>query len=199
MKGFDFTMHMRRLCVEIVRRMPELSHIDMGRVAVRFCQTRQAGPYGAHASLTPLRFREGSRTSVRRGVQVAIEPVFDPNGVEMLYLLSFYLPRFLNLPFREKLATVFHELWHISPRFDGDLRRHAGRCYAHGASEQRYHASMHHLASQWLAQQPPPELYDFLRHDFSTLCRLHGGVYGIRLRTPRLIPLPLPRRPLSNS
>ena len=39
----------------------------------------------------------------------------------MLYLLSFYLPRFLKLPWREKLATVIHELWHVNPQFNGDL------------------------------------------------------------------------------
>ena len=30
---------------------------------------------------------------------------------------------FLDQTFEEKLVTVFHELYHISPAFDGDLRR----------------------------------------------------------------------------
>jgi hypothetical protein len=188
MKGFNFTAHMRALCQDAVARTPELKHVDMTRVALRFCQVRAFGPHGVQASLTPLRFRDGSRTTVRRGVLVTIEPLYSPQGVEMLYLLSFYLPRFLDLPFMEKLATVFHELWHISPHFNGDVRRHPGRCYAHGTRERHYHAQMHVLARRWLERQPPPDLYEFLRYDFAALCRLHGGVYGTRVRTPRLLP-----------
>ncbi len=190
MKGLDFTACMHVLCADVVERTAVLSHIDMARVVVRTCRVRTDGPYGIRASLTPLRFPGGSRTAVRRGVRVLIEPLIDEQGVEMLYLLSFYLPRFLDLPFMEKLATVFHELWHISPQFDGDLRRHPGRCYAHGRSERLFHSQMYLLAEQWLSLNPPLELYDFLRHDFITLCQLHGAVYGTRIRTPRVIPVP---------
>lgn len=189
MKGLDFTACMQALCAHAANCTSELSHIDMNRVAVRSCRVRTHGPYGIRASLTPLRFPGGSRTGVRRGVRVFVEPLINRQGVEMLYLLSFYLPRFLDLPFREKLATVFHELWHISPRFDGDLRRHPGRCYAHGKSERHFHSQMYPLVEQWLSLNPPLELYDFLRQDFATLCRLHGLVYGTRIRTPRLLPV----------
>ena len=85
--------------------------------------------------LTPLRFEGGRLTSVRRTGRWTIERLYDEAGREMLYLLSFYLPRFLEHPLREKLATVVHELWHIGPGFDGDLRRHPGRCYAHSHSQ----------------------------------------------------------------
>ena len=42
--------------------------------------------------------------------------------------MSFYLPRFCDQSLDEKLSTVMHELWHISPAFDGDIRRLPGRC-----------------------------------------------------------------------
>ena len=61
----------------------------------------------------------------------ALKGLFDAKGVEMLYILKFYLPRFQNEPFEEKLTTIFHELWHISSDFNGDIRRHSGRCYVH--------------------------------------------------------------------
>ena len=81
----------------------------------------------------------------------------------MLYLLSFYLPRFLNHSFEEKLTTVIHELWHISPSFNGDLRRLPGRCYAHGSSEREYHKQMEALAAKWLSLDPPADVHRFLR------------------------------------
>ncbi len=52
----------------------------------------------------------------------------------MLYLVTFCLPRFLDQDFDDKFITLFHELYHISPRFEGDLRRHEGRCALHSHS-----------------------------------------------------------------
>ena len=127
-EGLDFTLHMRRLCAEIAGRLPDFAHLDPQRIATRICQTRKRVSHGIHATLTPLRFAGGGRTVERRGRTWTIEPLFDDSGRELLYLLSFYLPRFCNQPFEDKLATVFHELWHISPEFDGDLRRLPGRC-----------------------------------------------------------------------
>lgn len=105
----------------------------------------------------------------------------------MLYLLSFYLPRFLELPWREKLATVIHELWHVGPEFDGDLRRHAGRCYAHTHSQRKYDEHVAGLVDRWLSLGPPDELHAFLQHDFRELDRRHGPIYGLMLPSPKLI------------
>ena len=115
------------MCADIAARLPELSHVDMARLAVSFSQTRKATRFGLYATLTPLRFAGGEIHTVRRGRKWAIQRVFDASGREMLYILSFYLPRFLDLPLRQKLATATHELWHVGPRCDGDLRRFAGR------------------------------------------------------------------------
>ena len=115
-----------------------------------------------------------------------IDAIRDRSGREMLYLLSFYLPRFLNHSFHEKLTTVFHELWHIGPQFDGDVRRHAGRCYAHGPSEREYHAGMDALAERWLAQEPPLETYRFLAYNFEQLVARHGRICGARIATPKI-------------
>ena len=79
----------------------------------------------------------------------------------MLYLLRFVLPRFLDLPFDEKLITIVHELWHISPKFDGDLRRFEGRCYAHGHSRKGYDEHSKKMVDRWLALNPPETLYTF--------------------------------------
>src|SRR2546423_750122 len=167
--AFDFTLHIRRLCDDMVGRLPELAHIDMDRVAVTFCQTRKAVPHGMFASLTPLRFAGGAATAVQRGRLHAIERVCNASGREMLYILSLYLPRFQNLDFREKLITVLHELWHISPDFSGDIRRHNGRFHAHTHSQAEYDEEMGRLADRWLAAGPPQELWSFLHEDFRQL------------------------------
>ena len=119
--GFNFTDHMRALCADLCGRLDELAHVDLSRVAIRFCQTRNHSRYGVYASLTPLRFAGGMRTTRRRGRTWTIERLYNDAGREMLYLLSFYLPRFLDRSFDYKLSTVVHELLHIGPAFDGDL------------------------------------------------------------------------------
>lgn len=189
LEGFDFTAAMRRLCADFCRRLPELAHIDFDRVALGFSQTRRPAPHGIQATLTPLRFEHGSTVTRRSGRAWTIERLVDPAGREYLYLLRFYLPRFLDLPYREKLITVCHELWHISPAFDGDLRRHPGRCYAHSHSQAEYDAAMAQLVERWLERSPPAELHAFLRCRFRDLQQLHGAIHGHKIRVPRLRPL----------
>ena len=89
----------------------------------------------------------------------------------MLYILNFYLPRFLDLPLDEKLTTVAHELWHIGPRFDGDLRRFRGRCYAHSGSQRKYDAQVKRLVAAWLAAAPPAGMFEFLSSCLSRVVR----------------------------
>jgi Putative phage metallopeptidase len=188
-KSFDFTFHIRRVCEDVVTRLPELAHIDMGRVAVSFCQTRNGASHGIFASLTPLRFAGGAATSLRRGRPHTVQRVCDAAGREMLYVLSFYLPRFQNLVLREKLITVLHELWHISPDFNGDIRRHDGRYHAHTHSQAEYDEEMGRLADRWLALGPPDELWSFLRDDFAVLAGRHSRIVGLKIRRPRILPI----------
>ena len=188
--GFDFTSAVGAICRDMTQRVDELGHIDMSQVAVGFCQARKNVPHGLQASLTPLRFEGGATTKVENGRRYGCQPILDESGREYLYLLQFYLPRFLNHSLGEKLSTITHELWHISEEFDGDLRRHEGRCYVHGPSQRSFDRTAARLATAWLATNPRPALYDFLRLDFAGLQRKFGGVYGKRYRTPKLVRLP---------
>lgn len=183
--GFDFTRHMRCLCADIVTRLPQLGHIELDLVAISFSQTRKAGRYGVYASLTPMRFDRGSTQTVRRGQRWEIQRLLDGSGREMLYILTFYLPRFLELDFHEKLTTVIHELWHISPNFDGDVRRYDGRCYAHSSSGD-HDAESGKLADLWLSMRPPESVYHFLRRSFGELQERHGPVFGRKISNPKL-------------
>ena len=189
MPVFNFTDRMRGVAADMISRLPELAHIDLSRVAVAICQTRKAVMHGMYASLTPLRFAGGARATIRRGRPHTIQRVEGPDGREMLYILSFYLPRFQDLPLREKLITVLHELWHISPTFDGDIRRHAGRYHAHSHSQAEYDREMGILADRWVAAGPPDELWGFLQDDFARLSSRHSRIVGLRIRRPRILPL----------
>ena len=86
--------------------------------------------------------------------------------------------------------AVCHELYHISPEFDGDLRRLPGRTWQHGASRDAYNDLMRAYARQYLAADPPADLLAPLRLSFAQLCAAYGGVTGRQLR--RFGPRPVP-------
>jgi hypothetical protein len=187
-RGFDFTGAMRRLCLDVTQRVGEFRHIRMEQVAVSFAQARRRVPYGLQAKLTPLRFEGGSLTTLHRGRPYTIQRWF-ADDVEMLYVLTFYLPRFLEQTFREKLITVLHELYHISPHFDGDIRRLGGRCHAHSHSQKEYDRHMDRLVGKYLATDPNPATYAFLEPGYRDLVARHGRVVGLKIPIPKLIPL----------
>lgn len=190
---FDFSRAMWLLCHDISQRMEEFSHIRMPEVAVSFAQARSKVTWGLQAKLTPMRFEAGALTTHRVGREWTVQRLYRGEH-EMLYILTFYLPRFLETPFEEKLTTVFHELYHISPLFDGDIRRLEGRYHVHSHSQEEYDREMAVFARQWLNKKPPKELYSFLRSRFSTLHRKYRGVMGLQIPIPKLIPVPNSRR-----
>jgi predicted metallopeptidase len=161
----------------------------MDRVAVACSQTRKRIAHGLYATLTPMRFEGGRTSTVRRGRQFTAQRLFDVHGRELLYILRFYLPRFMETDLLCKLTTIIHELWHISPEFDGDLRRHGGRCYVHTQSQKQFDGHMQRLACRYVAGSPPEQTVAFLRLSFRQLTQQYGRVYGIRVPQPKLIPV----------
>jgi hypothetical protein len=189
---FDFCRHVRRLCADIVARCAELWHIDVSRLLFAVTQARSGRRHGLQARITPLRFRDGALLRRRRGVTYQVQRYY-VDGHEVLYLLTFCLPRFLDQDFDDKFITLFHELYHIGPAFDGDLRRHAGRCSVHSRSQRQYDKHMASLAREYLASRPDPGLHEFLRLDFAQLQQRHHQVMGVVVPRPKLIPVGNPR------
>lgn len=185
---FDFTGAMRVLCEDVVQRLDDFQHVRMEQVAVTFAQARRSVSYGLQAKLTPLRFEGGDLVTQRGGRTWTIQRWY-AGEVEMLYILTFYLPRFLDQSFREKLITVMHELYHISPAFEGDIRRLPGHYHVHSSSQKEYDRQMEDLVDRYLASDPPEALYRFLQSSFREISLRHGSVVGIRVPIPKLLPL----------
>lgn len=184
---FDFCAAVRRLCEDLVRRTSALAHIDTRRLLFCVTQARSGRRRGLQARVTPLRFAEGKLLRLRRGVVYQVQRYF-VNGREMLYLVTFCLPRFLDQSYEEKFITLFHELYHIGPHFDGDLRRGGrGRLHLHGKRE--YDARMADLAREYLASRPDSSLFNFLRLDFAQLLHRHGSVLGVTVPRPKIVPI----------
>ncbi len=185
---FDFCGRVRDLCADIALHCEEFRNIDVSRILVAVTQARNGRQYGLQARVTPLRFPNGELRHCKRGVTYQVQRYF-LNDLEFLYLITFCLPRFLDQDFDDKLVTLFHELYHISPDFDGDLRRHQGRYCIHSRSQKAYDKKMAHMAREYLDAKPNADLHAFLRLNFSQLEDRHGSVLGIMVPRPKIIPV----------
>ncbi len=189
---FDFSAHIRRLCTDVAARCPELAHVNTQSMLFTFTPARNSNGFGLQARVTPMRFRGGSRFRRIAGVLYQAQR-YAVGGNEMLYLVTFCLPRFLDQTFAEKLVTVFHELYHIGPLFDGDLRRHEGRYAVHTKSKKGYDEHMSELAKRYVTDHPQPTVFDFLRLSTKELVRARGGITAIAVPRPKMVPVRLPR------
>ncbi len=190
MSNLNLTAELERLIAHICRGVEEFGHIDPHRVLVCVASTRGSGIHGTYAKIHPLRFAGGAAsTTIRRGRRTltCTMPTVTHRGEEMLYIVYFLVPRFLDLPFREKLITVFHELYHISPAFDGDIRRFPGRNYAHGSSTKQYNARMARLVDAYLDHQQDESLTRFLDGTMDELRSRYRTIVGRRLPAPKIV------------
>jgi hypothetical protein len=185
---FDFCQAMRQLITDVTRRCPDFRHVQVPRILLSVTQARRGFVHGLQARVTPLRFANGELMRRRRGVMYHIQRYFH-NEQEFLYVMTFCLPRFLNLSFDEKFITLFHELYHLHPECNGDFRRHEGRCQFHTRRRREYDKKMVPFARAYLASKPDAGLIDFLRLDFAQLTARHGAVTGIVVPRPKMIPL----------
>lgn len=193
---FHYTQAMRDVVQDVVATLEEFQHVDLNRVLLSIAQARQSSKYGVYASCFPLRF-EGGEAEVLHKKRRFRMPALQHQGHEILYIVYFMLPRFHEeQDYREKLATIIHELYHISPHFNGDIRRFSGKNFAHGHSREVYHAAMRRLADQYLATSPRARDHEFLERPFSELMEHPGGVVGTCVPRPKpvLVDAPQPRR-----
>lgn len=189
MTTLNLTAELERLIAHITASHEAFSHIDPSRVLVCVNTTRNGSGHGVFAKIHPLRFPGGHKArKVRRGRSQALctMPEISHNGVEMLYVIYFMIPRFIDRPMRDKLVTVFHELYHISPLFDGDIRRFPGRNYAHGSSTRRYNLLMEKFVDEYLDHPDSCRHIVFMDYDMPALRSRHQAIVGRKMPMPRI-------------
>lgn len=189
MSTFNLTRALEELVADIVRYVADFSHIDPTKVLICVSTTRRGGIQGTFAKIHPLRFPGGTRSmEVKRGRRVftCTMPAVTHAGQEMFYVIYFLVPRFLDLSLREKLITVFHELYHISPHFDGDIRRFPGRNFAHGGSRKRYNILMENLVDNYLQAQQCPDSFGFLDGTMESLRARHQAIVARKFPVPKI-------------
>jgi hypothetical protein len=143
----NFNQVVRRLIRDIAAQMPEFSHIKASRILIVAGEARRA----SRGSIKPLMINPVNR---RR------KPVVKFNGRRMLYCITLRPLFFRSSTAHDRIGTLLHELFHISPLFDGTLdeqRRHetVGRGFS---------AKLRPLVRRYL-RQCPPELWAAFAYD----------------------------------
>ena len=133
-----------------------------------------------------MRFGDGSPFKTMRGAQYSLPQIPTAEG-DVLYLIYIYVPRFFSQPFERRLLVLIHELFHVSPNFDGTIRRVGSR--AHGSSRESFNANLQPFVELYLKSNPPEELLAFLRCDFQALSR-EMNLVGRALAIPKAVRLP---------
>lgn len=205
-KSFDYTNAIYTLCKDVCSVVREFRTIDCDRIGYSFKVAKnKQSHYGCWACVSPLRFEKGAIVTFKeqrcyardeRGVRFIVTQrkyykarrVIGPNKRELLYIFSIMSPRFLNLSVREKIDTIMHELYHISPAFNGDVRRFPGRNWQHG-NKKEYDARAAAFSEEWLASDPDPRLYDFLNYNVVELAQKYGRIVGSKYATAYWVPI----------
>ncbi len=181
----NLTEHIANIVRDICQRLPEFAHIDVRRVLFAVTSTRNISPGGVFAKIAGLRFPDGTPLKVMHGAHYSLPQIPTPHG-DVLYVIYIYVPRFFEQPYERRVLTLIHELYHISPMFDGTIRK-VGRG-SHGASRDGFNDALEPLVQQYLAARPAPELLMILQCDFLTLARKYS-LLGRKLPLPKALRL----------
>ncbi len=184
----DITESIGLIIRDVTSSCPLFGHIDSDRLLVCLSTNRRGNNGGTYGKLVPLRFKDGEKVTRYGKHHYSIPEVYNA-GIECLYILYFYMPRFFDLPPEEKIKVIFHELYHISPLFNGDIRRLGAKKAAHGHSkkhyDERYKSELQHYIS--FVESSPQ--HAFLSHDSQSLFRHYDSITARRMRCPRPVRL----------
>jgi len=151
----------RAVMRDAARRIPELSKLDPSRILVVAGEARRA----SRATVRPLRFAcSGDRISAD-GKRA--KPVVQIRGRRMLYVVTFRPRFFLQASPEKRVETILHELWHISPDFDGTLDRQRRHSSLPGGL---FREQFRPVVERYL-EQMPEALLDGLSHDGEVIMR----------------------------
>lgn len=137
------TLAVKRLIRDAARRVPELAHVRPSRVLVVAGEARR-----------------GSRASIRGlgAVPGPGRPAVLLRGRAIRYVITLRPLWFLDSTAEERVATVLHELYHASSRFDGTL--HSGRRHR-DLEPIAYQRRLRPLVEGYLARAPGAVLAPF--------------------------------------
>ncbi|MGC4000087.1 MAG: putative metallopeptidase [Anaeromyxobacter sp.] len=148
MRRPNVTLAVKRLIRDVVRRVPELAYVKPSRILVVAGEARR----NSRATIRPV------PRGHRRGGRA--QPLVRVKGREILYVITLRPLWFLASTPEQRIATILHELYHASTRFDGTL--HRGRRHSR-LPLSAYNQKIRRLLRRYLAVAPEGVLAPFAR------------------------------------
>src|SRR5438552_10566460 len=140
------TLLCRRIAADMAKKLPELSHVQVGRVLFVAGEARR----GSRATIKPL---ASTRVLLR--------------GKRAFYCITLRPKFFRSSTPEQRVETLLHELLHISAEFDGKLHPDRRHSELPGA---KFESLLRPLVKRYLAQADPG-LLSGLAHDGQMLAR----------------------------
>jgi hypothetical protein len=206
----NYTERIALLMQDVVRRTRPLSFIDLREVLVfgRFGRSDADGAFATcHCLTLPesepgyyfWRDRATGQLTRRSEWFVTKSPEVRVGTTRIKYLISFVLPRFCDQTLERsrkaelyppgtaswmaKLDTILHELYHIDPAETGIRRvERADGTHSPRSHGPNFYEDVAMMVTEYLASNPDPTLYDFLKEDFAGLTARYGGVVSTTFR-----------------
>ena len=173
---------------EMIKMTDEFKHFDINRILV-CCGSNQSNARGGlYGKLVPLRFENGSEIIKHRGHYYTI-PRLTLNDVEILYIIYLYIPKFMDLSAEKKVDVMFHELYHISPDFNGDIRRMGKVKKAHGHSRKSFDEKYKEYAEAFYLKIKDTSFHRFLEMNTKELTNEFPKISYRRMKVPKPVRL----------
>jgi len=168
----NMTLAVKRLIRDVAVRMPEFAHVKASRVLVVAGEARRA----SRATIRPAHFEH---TRGRGGAGGRRKPLVRIKGRKILYIVTLRPRWFVDSTPSQRVATILHELYHASQRFDGTL--HRGRVHAR-MPRGRYERRIRALRDRYLAGAPETVVAPFAHHGVAKVrmwLERPGGYYRV--------------------
>jgi hypothetical protein len=182
--SFNITDAFTLIIREMIERTEEFRLFDINRILVCCSTNRNTSRGGIYGKLVPLKFENGNNIIKHRGYYYSI-PGLTVNNMEILYVIYFYIPKFLDLPAEKKIDVMFHELYHINPDFNGDIRRMGKFKKAHGHSRKSFDEKYKEYAESFYGYIKNTPFIKFLEMDTTALKREFPAISYRRMKVPK--------------
>ena len=182
----DITGILTRLIEEIINNTQIFGHFDINKIIVCTASNKKNSRGGTYGKLVPLKFENGADILKYKGKNYAM-PKIIKNNIQQLYIIYFYIPKFFDLPHIEKLRVIFHELYHISPDFNGDIRRFGKKKISHGSSRDKFNSNFENELIEYYENNMGNRFSHFLKMDMDYIHKNFNNIYSIRMKLPKPI------------
>ena len=173
---------------DMIQSTDEFRSFDLNRMLICCASNRSDSRGGIYGKLVPLKFENGSDIINFRG-KLYTTPKIVHNNIEIKYLIYYYHPKFFDISAREKVNVMFHELYHINPEFNGDIRRMGKVKKAHGHSKKSFEEKYLDYADNFYSYVKETSYHAFLEMNSMDLQKSFKKIKCRRMKTIRPVPV----------